>query len=343
MTGTAAIPRRQILRWLLGQSSLRVALLLWTLLGLAFIALCHGPRGVVPLNLPPNQLRQTPLAQVIGSWLALIFLVLECGLVLLFTRRRPWPDLAQRAPERSIALHETTALLLYCAIVLLAGRWLGFHTFGAGIAMHLNGSLVGATRIQSPQEVYLWSAYNFILLAVVPYVVFRVRGYSREQLNLKSANWKNDTLVILVVLAVGCLMDFRGPSILQLTLQQRIAGGLLSFVIHLLLTDFPVMIFIYAILLPRYARLFSPATAFLLGAASYPAIHIFETFTRYDSPSDSLISAIFVFLFFFPAGVMKSFLTMRTGNAWVHMWGFHAISPHVTVDTRLVVHDFKIT
>jgi hypothetical protein len=269
--------------------------------------------------------------------------VLECGLVLPFTRRRPWPDLAQRAPELSIALHETTALLLYCAIVLLAGRWLGFHTFGAGIAMHLNGSLVGATRIQSPQEVYLWSAYNFILLAVVPYVVFRVRGYSREQLNLKSANWKNDTLVILVVLAVGCLMDFRGPSILQLSLQQRIVGGLLSFVIHLLLTDFPVMIFIYAILLPRYARLFSPATAFLLGAASYPAIHIFESFTRYDSPSDSLISAIFVFLFFFPAGIMKSFLTMRTGNAWVHMWGFHAISPHVTVDTRLVVHDFKIT
>jgi hypothetical protein len=47
-------------------------------------------------------------------------------------------------------------------------------------------------------------------------------------------------------------------------------------------------------------------------------------------------------LFFFPPGVMKSFLTMRTGNAWVHMWGFHAISPHVTVDTRLTVDDFGI-
>jgi hypothetical protein len=45
---------------------------------------------------------------------------------------------------------------------------------------------------------------------------------------------------------------------------------------------------------------------------------------------------------FFPAGVMKSFLTFRTGNAWVHMWAFHAIAPHVMVDTRLVVHDFNI-
>ena len=49
-----------------------------------------------------------------------------------------------------------------------------------------------------------------------------------------------------------------------------------------------------------------------------------------------------VFLFFFPPGLMKSFLTMRTGNAWVHVWAFHAISPHVTVDTPLIVRDFNI-
>jgi hypothetical protein len=342
MTDATRSPRRKNLRWLLRQGSLWVALLLWMLLCVAFISLCHGTRGAIPLNLPPDQLKRTPLDQVIGSSIALIFLGLECGLVYLLTRRRAWPDLAERAPQRSIALRETIAIWIYAAIVLLVGRWLGLHTFGAGIAMHLNGSLVGATRIQSPHEVYLWSAYNFILFAVVPYIVFRSRGYSREQLNLRSANWKNDTLVIVVVLAVGCLLDLRGPNILQLAPQQRIVGGLLSFAIHLFLTDLPVMVLIYGILLPRYARLFSPATAFLVGAASYPAIHIFEAFTRYDSAYDSLISAIFVFLFFFPPGVMKSFLTMRTGNAWVHMWGFHAVSPHVTVDARLIVQDFNI-
>src|SRR5258708_5273717 len=109
--------------------------------------------------------------------------------------------------------------------------------------------------------------------------VFRMRGNSREQLNLRSANWKNDLLAVLVVLAIGCLMDLTGPNFLQLTPHQRVAGGLLSFVVHLFLTDLPVMILIYGILLPRYARLVSPASAFLLGAASYPAIHIFETFT----------------------------------------------------------------
>lgn len=62
----------------------------------------------------------------------------------------------------------------------------------------------------------------------------------------------------------------------------------------------------------------------------------------FDSISHAVFSIIMVFLTFFPPGLMKSFLTMRTGNAWVHVWAFHAISPHVTVDTRLIVRDFQI-
>ena len=225
---------------------------------------CHDRAASNP---PPSQLKQTPLAGVVGSWLALIFLVPECGLVLL---------LARGVHGSTLPFAHRSALLLcakpwaYIAIVLFAGRWLGVHIFGAGIAMHLNGSLVGATRVQSPHEIYLWSAYNFTLRALVPYMFFGMRGYSREQLNLRSANWKNDTFVILVVLAIGCLMDLTGPNILQLTPHQRIVGGLLFFGVHLLLTDLPVMIAIYAILLPRYAQLVLPATAFLLCAASQP-------------------------------------------------------------------------
>jgi len=55
-----------------------------------------------------------------------------------------------------------------------------------------------------------------------------------------------------------------------------------------------------------------------------------------------LISVLFVFLTFFPAGLMKSYLTLRTGNAWVHMWAYHAVTPHGMVDTRLIVKDFNI-
>ncbi|MGC1545309.1 MAG: hypothetical protein WA772_13330 [Candidatus Acidiferrales bacterium] len=302
------------------------------------VALCHG---TMPLPIGPRP--GDPLATVISSSIALVFLVLEIGLVALITRRRPIPDLASRAPERGVALRETACLWIYGGAVLVAGRIIGLHFFGAGIAMHLNGSLVGATRVQSPREVYTWAAYNGIFFALAPYVVFRLRGYSHEQMNLKSANLKSDVIVIFVVMAIGCFMDLAlGGNFLRLTHHQQVVGGALSFVLHLCGTDMPVMIFIYAILLPRYAKLTAPVTAYLLGAASYPAIHVFESWTRYDTPAHAALSVMVVFLIFFPPGVMKSFLTMRTGNAWVHMWGFHAVSPHVTVDTRLIVSDFHI-
>lgn len=326
------------LGYLVRQRSFQVALVLWLAISLAAVALC---RGTMPLPIGPHP--GEPVAMVISSSIALLFLVLEVGLVALITRQRAMPDLAARAPERSVALRETVALWLYGALVLLAGRFVGLHYFGESIAMHLNGSLVGATRVQSPPEVYTWAAYNGILLGLIPYVVFRMRGYSNQQLNLKSSNLKSDVIVIAVVLAIGCFVDLTlDGNFLKLTHHQQIASGLLSFVLHLFGTDLPIMIFIYSILMPRYAKLTAPVTAFLLGAASYPAMHVFESWTRYDSPAHSVLSLIVVFLIFFPPGVTKSFLTLRTGNAWVHVWGFHAISPHVTVDTRLIVRDFDI-
>ena len=290
-----------------------------------------------------GRIRAIRAGMVIFSSIALVFLALEIGLVALITRRRPMPDLAGRAPERGVALREAVLLWIYGAAVLLAGRFIGLHFFGAGIAMHLNGSLVGATRVQSPQEVYAFAGYNGFFFALVPYVVFRLRGYSHEQLNLRSANLKNDVLVIFVVMGIGCFLDLAlGGNFLRLTHHQQLVGGLLSFIFHLCGTDLPVMIFIYGILLPRYCKLTAPVTAFLLGAASYPTMHVFESWTRYDTLGHAALSVIMVFLTFFPPGVMKSFLTIRTGNAWVHMWGFHAVSPHVTVDTRLIVADFRI-
>ncbi|MGA7852052.1 MAG: hypothetical protein WCA15_01930 [Candidatus Acidiferrales bacterium] len=324
--------------YLARQRSLQIALALWVLISVAAVELCHG---TMPLPMGPHP--GDPKAMVIFSSIALAFLVLEMGLVALITRRRPMPDLAERAPERGVALRETLLLWIYGAVVLVAGRFIGLHFFGAGIALHLNGSLVGATRVQSPGEIYAFAGYNGIFFALVPYVVFRLRGYAHEQLNLNSANWKNDTIVIFVVMGIGCFLDFTlNGNFLRLTHHQQLVGGLLSFIFHLFGTDLPVMIFIYAILLPRYFKLTAPVTAFLLGAASYPAMHVFESWTRYDTLGHAVLSVIMVFLTFFPPGVMKSFLTLRTGNAWVHMWGFHAISPHVTVDTRLIVADFHI-
>jgi hypothetical protein len=163
------------LAYLVRQRSFQASLLLWLVISVAAVALCHG---TMPLPIGPHPGK--PVAMVISSSIALVFLVLEAGLVTLITRRRTMPDLAERAPERSVALRETMWLWIYGAAVLLAGRVLGLRYFGEGIAVHLNGSLVGATRVQSPAEVYTWAAYNGILLAVVPYVVFRMRGYSNQ-------------------------------------------------------------------------------------------------------------------------------------------------------------------
>jgi len=314
--------------WVVQQRALYVAIFLWLLLsGVGLLFSRHTPsyRGLVT-----------------GSSEYLVLVVLMFGLVVLLTRKRPVIGLAQRAPESSIARRETLAMWAYVALVMVAGRLIGQHLLGEGIALHLNGSLVGATRVQSPIEVYTWAAYNGILLALIPYVVFRMRGYSNEQLNLKSANLKSDLLVIIVVLAFSIGMDMIGPNIFQLSRHQQLVGGLMSFWLHMFGTDLPIMIVIYSILMPRYFKLFSPMTAYLLGAVSYPTIHIFESGTRYDSMGAAAMSLTFVYLLFIPAGLMKSFLTWRTGNAWVHVWAYHAISPHVTVDTRLIVNDFGI-
>jgi hypothetical protein len=58
---------------------------------------------------------------------------------------------------------------------------------------------------------------------------------------------------------------YDGSNIFQLTRHQQLVGGLLSFWLHLFGTDLPIMIVIYAILMPRYFKLFSPMTAYLLG------------------------------------------------------------------------------
>jgi hypothetical protein len=323
---------------LVRQPSLQISLLIWCLLSAAAILLC---RNGVPLD-RPELVTTPPITDVLNNSIGLFSIILLIGIVSFLARPRPLPNLAERAPERAIALRETLVMWIYGAIVLFLGRIIGQHYFGEGVALHLNGCLFGATHVQSPAAVYTWAAYNGILLALLPYLIFRWRGYSRQALNLRATNWKNDALIIAVVVLIGCAYELAGPNIFQLTPHQQLVGGALSFVLHLFGTDLPIMIFIYAILLPRYARLFSPLVAFLAGAVSYPLMHVFESWTRYDSPYHAAVSVIFVLLTFFPAGVMKSFLTFRTGNAWVHMWAFHAITPHVMVDTRLVVHDFNI-
>lgn len=275
--------------------------------------------------------------------LVLVLPLIHMGLTYLITRNRPQPNLADRVPSVAIARQETVIVVLYGLVIFALGQALGRAVWGAGFGGHMHGSLFGASRHTGAGEALTWAAYNFITLALIPYLYFRNKGYSNAALSLTSANPRNDWIIILVVGSVGVITDLLIGNLLTLSGRQLLFGIPLAFVIGLLGTGLPVMVFIYSILLPRYARLTnSTLMTVLLGGVTYASFHLFDSWTAYTSVPNVLLSIIFVFFQFFGPGMLKAYLTLRTGNAWVHLWAYHAISPHVTVDTPLMVETFNI-
>lgn len=297
--------------------------------------------GTIPFNQPSiSKLSYgTRVALwVIGPFFALFFIAVTCAL----TRHRT-VDIAGRAPERAVALRETIGLLVYGAVVLIAAqfvaRMLGVHRIG----LHLTGSMFGLNEVVAPREVYTWAIYNFIFYAALPYWFFRRRGYSREDLCLKSSNVLNDTVVVLVILTMGLASDLPVSPLWSLSPHQLTAGAGLAFVFSFFGTAVPIMIFLTAILVPRYYKLTeSTAATCVLSGFTYASLHVAEYWTRYDTPAHGALSVIFIFLLFGGPGMVKAYLTLRTGNAWVHLWGYHAIWPHVSDDTPIFVKIFGI-
>src|SRR5215471_10212244 len=278
------------------ERSLYIAIVVWITCICAIYPISGGTLPFDRPNIGALSFRQQMVYQVFQPLVFFIFLAVIYSL----TRRRAVPDLAQRAPDRALAARETLLMWTYGAIVLGTGQVAGSRLFGQGIGLHLNGSLFGVTRMETPHEVWFWAAYNLLFYAVVPYLAFRGLGYSHQALNLKSANPRNDVLVILVVLIMESALELGLGGAASLSGHQLMMGATLSFVVHLLGTGLPIMIFIYSILMPRYARLAgSAATTVLLGAVSYAALHITEYWTVYNSPSNGVLSVIFVLLTFF--------------------------------------------
>lgn len=305
-----------------------------TILSLVIAALL-GANGL-PFHRPAVGTQEL-LPNLVTQLMQTLFALILIGIALFVTRGRPAVDFASRTPEVVVAKRETIGLLVYGLVVFAIGSRLG-------IGLHLHGSVFGATHALLPGEVILWAAYNFLLYAVVPYLVFRRRGYGHEAMGLKSENPKGDALLIAVILIIESVAELATfPGLLTLSASQLLMGAPFTLLLHLLGTGIPVMIFIYALLFPRYLKLTgSPASASVLGALTYAGLHLFEYWTVYDSLTNGILSVIFVFLQFAFPGLIKSVLTLRTGNAWVHLWAYHAIAPHVTVDTPLIVRVFGI-
>ncbi len=318
---------------------MRIALVAWVGTNVALVALAGRH-----LPFHASKLADPPTAGAVLQTNAMFFEVFALmGVVHLITRRHPVPDVAARAPERGLAARETAVVLAY-GVLAMVGGYLVAHAFGwHAFGFHLDGMIIRTDRAVVPHEALAWAAYNVVAYAVAPFLFFR-RRYTTRQLSLRSSNWRADLKVILVVLVlestVQLLLD---PAVLHLDSRQLLLGAPLTFVISFAGTVLPTMVFVYCILTPRYLRLTGsfPATV-VLGGLTYASLHFSDGWTNLASPTDALLSALYVLLFYTAPGMFKTFITLRTGNAWAHVWAYHAIAPHTLIDTPMFVKIFGI-
>jgi len=333
-------PRRRGPTALLRKRSVQLAVLGWLSANCVVLAVAGD---ALPFNWPTAAAR-TPVGHLVDANLVLVEVLILAALTYWITRKRTLPNLADRAPERSVAARETLLLLLYGAgglgLGFILARLAGWHPFG----LHLAGSIYGTHEHVSPAESIAWAAYNLVVYAVVPLLLFR-RRYSAEALNLRSSNRRADTILIGVILLVESLVQIAAlnPEIFDLTAGQLLLGAPLTFTLYLAGAVLPAMIFIYAILVPRFIRLTgSVATTVILGGLTYTALHVWDAWTIFNSPGNAALSVVFLLLTYFAPGMFKTVLTVRTGNAWVHVWAYHALAPHTLADTPHMVHVFHL-
>jgi len=324
---------------LLRLRSVQIVIVVWVA-SVAFVALSVQ---MLPFDWPamPNM---SIGFQLISAHIQMLWVFLLIGVTLLVTRRRAVIDLSARAPASAVNRAELFFLVAYAVLAQLVGLGLG-RVFGVfPISFHLPGTVFGITAPVSPTDVYAWVAYNFVVYALIPYVAFRARGYSNQALNLTSADRRGDLLLIVVILVLESAFELAfAHGIFKLDGRQLLVGAPATLLIYFLGTSLPTMVFIYAILLPRYMKLTgSVVTTAILGGVTYAALHFFEAWTLWNSSTSIALSLIFLMFQYFGPGMVKSVLTIRTGNAWVHLWSYHSVAPHVLLDTPLIVKIFRI-
>jgi hypothetical protein len=318
---------------------LAIAGLAWLALNAAILALA---RGYLPFDRP--NLVGTPFwLQVAMPTIAMIEQLALMGLVAWMTRGRAIGEIAVRAPTAPVARREVGFVLAW-AMAAQAGGWLlgpalGFRPF----SFHLAGTLVGCSTLASPAEALVWAGYDFVAFAVAPYVWFR-RRYSLRELCLTFDRYGQDRRVTIAVLLVESAVQLTlMPATLHLPLHVILIAAPLTFLLFLLGTVLPTMVIVYSILLPRYYRLTgSVSITVILGGLTYAALHLVEGWSSFANPVDGLLSVLFVFLSYTGPGMFKSFVTIRTSNAWVHAIGYHAFAPHTLLDTPMIAKAFGI-
>ncbi len=326
------------------RSLLRRRSVWWALGGWALVTLALLAWGGGHLPFHASTLARPPTAGVIVQTDAMYLEVFALMIVVhLLTRRRSVPDIAGRVPSRATAARETSLTLGYGVLAMLGGyvlgRALAFHAIG----FHLDGMVVRTGQPVVPAEAITWALYNLAVYVIVPMVYFR-RRYSAEQLNLRSVDRRADLLLIVVVLLVESTVQLSlNDQIFDLSGRQVLLGAPLTFLLSFAGTVLPTMVFVACILVPRYLKLTgSVPAAVILGGITYALLHILDGWTSFRSPADAVLSVLFVLLFYTGPGMFKAFITIRSANAWTHVWAYHAIAPHTLMDTPMFVKIFGI-
>lgn len=327
---------------LLSQRSVKILIGAWIAANVLALVIAHGS---LPFD-RPSLASESVTQQVLGANIGLLEVFFLFLIVMAMTWQRVIPDIAARAPAWAEARREVVLVVSYGVLAQLGGIVLGQAFHWHPISFHIAGTIYGAHQhdIETQPEVFAWALYNVTFFALIPWLVFR-RHYSADALLLRSHDRRRDTLLIVVILLIESSAQLAGVSdaILHLSPHQLLLGVPLTFVLYFVGTVLPTMIFVYSILLPRYLKLTgSMAVTAMLGGATYAILHLFEAWTVFTSPGNIILSVIFIFLQYFGPGMFKSVLTLRTGNAWVHVWAYHAIAPHVVIDTPLMVRAFHI-
>ena len=313
--------------------------LAWLALNGAILALA---RGFLPFD-RPNLAGQPFWLQIAMPSIAMIEQFSLMGLVALLSCGRPVTEIGERAPPRGTAGREVALVLVYALLAQVGGWFVGPALGYRPFSFHLAGTLVGCSILASPGEAMVWAGYNFLMFAVIPYLWFR-RRYSNRELCLMFDRGGRDWIVLIAVLVVESAVQLSVmPGIFSLPLPVLLRAAPLAFGLFGVGTVLPTMVTIYAILVPRYYKLTgSVAISTILGGLTYASVHLVEGWSSFRTPSDTGLSLLFVILSYTGPGMFKTFVTLRTSNAWVHALGYHAVAPHTLADTPLIARVFGL-
>ena len=222
-------------------------------------------------------------------------------------------------PVSRNARRETVGLLVWMALVVAAGSLFGVRTHIAFV-----GLSDGAQQIwdgETVRSALVWAAYNFLGLAVGPYLFFRYRlGYSASSMLLRFPRPKVFVPYFLVIGTLGFAFAIT-PEFTAVPL----TGHLLTLALFTVGSFLPIMIVTQSLLTPRLAQLAgSWVTGAVLSALAYGALNITEAILAFGTTAQLLLSlAWFMQVAFW--GLVKAVTTLRTGNAWMHIATTHTI------------------